>query len=82
MPETLPQTKPRQKPSRLPPLAPIAVPRKMAWQMLGIGETKLDELVRNGELESYLEGTARRILTASIHSYVARKVAASKTDRS
>ena len=54
----------------------------MAWQMLGIGETKLDELVRNGELESYLEGTARRILTASIHSYVARKVAASKTDRS
>ena len=66
--------------ARLP--EPLAVSPRHACLLLGIGTTRLYQLIGNGELESYLEGTARRILTASIHSYVARKVAASKTDRS
>jgi hypothetical protein len=75
MPETISQT----KPSRLPPMPPIAVPPKVAWQMLGIGETTLFKLLKNGELESFLEGSARRILVSSIHDYVRRRVEESKT---
>jgi excisionase family DNA binding protein len=77
---TTPQTK--LKPSRLPPMMPIAVPRRTAWQLLGIGETKLDQLVASGELASYREGSARRILMSSINDYISRRVAASATDKS
>jgi excisionase family DNA binding protein len=37
------------------------------------------ELIRNGELDSYLDGRRRLITTASIRAYVERKLAASKT---
>src|SRR5262249_55562521 len=60
----------------------LSVSPRVAGEMLGFGKTHVFKLLKTGELESYLEGTARRILTASIHSYVARKVAASKPDKS
>jgi excisionase family DNA binding protein len=66
-------------PSRLPPQSPIAVPPRRAWEMLGLGQTTLFKLLKNGELESFREGSARRILVSSIHDYVRRRVEESKT---
>jgi excisionase family DNA binding protein len=80
MPETVSQTKAtsRGRPSRLPPLTPIAVPPRVAWAMLGVGKTTLFRLLKAGELQGYLEGSARRILVSSIHEYVQRRLAASR----
>jgi hypothetical protein len=41
-----------------------------------VGNTRLYELLSAGELESYLDGRARRITMASIRTRVARLVAA------
>jgi hypothetical protein len=46
-----------------------------AWQMLGCGNTHGYALLKAGELESFLDGRARKITTASIHSYIAKKLA-------
>jgi excisionase family DNA binding protein len=43
---------------------------------LGVGREKLYQLINNGELESYTEGKARKILWPSIHAYVKRRLAA------
>jgi excisionase family DNA binding protein len=53
-----------------------ATPRQTC-AALSIGVTKLYELLGNGELSSYKEGKARRILVSSIREYVARRLAAS-----
>lgn len=42
--------------------------------LLSIGNTRLYELIRTGELDSYLEGRARRITMESIQRRVARKL--------
>jgi excisionase family DNA binding protein len=49
-----------------------------ACAMLGVCIDKLYILLRNGEIESYLEGRNRRIPVASIRAYVERKVAAAQ----
>ena len=43
--------------------------------LLSIGNTHLYELISTGELDSYLEGRARRITVESIQRRVARLVA-------
>ena len=43
--------------------------------MLGCGNTRGYELLAAGELESFLDGRARKITVASIHAYVARQLA-------
>jgi hypothetical protein len=55
-----------------------ASPRE-TWEALSIGSTKGYELLGSGELVSYHEGKARRILVSSIRDYVARRLAAEKT---
>jgi hypothetical protein len=45
--------------------------------MLGCGNTRGYELLAAGELESFLDGRARKITVESIHNYIARKLAAS-----
>ena len=50
-----------------------------AWQMLGCGNTHGYKLLNDGELDSFLDGTARKIVVASIHRYIARKLAAAAT---
>jgi hypothetical protein len=50
-----------------------------AWQMLGCGNTHGYELLNAGELDSFLDGKARIIVVASIHRYIARKLAAAAT---
>ena len=45
--------------------------------MLGIGITHLYQLIAAGELDTYLDGRARKITVASIHRRIARLLAAS-----
>jgi Helix-turn-helix domain len=42
--------------------------------ILKIGRAKLYELLNSGELESYLEGSSRKITCRSIDAYVQRRL--------
>jgi excisionase family DNA binding protein len=59
-------------------IEPLAVKPADAWRLLGIGNTHGYQLLRDGELVSYLDGTNRRITTESIRNYIARQVATSR----
>jgi len=48
---------------------------KSARRMLDCSNTHLYELINSKEIESYRDGKSRKILIASIRSYVARKCA-------
>ena len=50
-----------------------------ACQMLGIGRTRLYELLAKDELRSYCDGKSRKITVDSIHDFVARRLAAAET---
>jgi excisionase family DNA binding protein len=54
---------------------PLVVPPREAWRLLGVGNTTGYALLAAGELESITIGRARRITTASIHRYIARRLA-------
>ena len=54
------------------PIEPICVRVNDAARMIGIGRTKLYELIANGELETVKLGKATRITTASLHRLVER----------
>src|SRR5262245_55294238 len=56
-------------------LSPLAVSPRKACVLLDCGNTHLYELLRNGELESYLDGRARRITMESIHRRITRLLA-------
>lgn len=56
-------------------LEPLAVTPRQACILLGIGTTRLYELIGKRELESYLDGRARRITLESIRRRVARLLA-------
>jgi len=62
-------------------LEPLAVSPRQACLLLGIGNTRLYELIRDRELVTYHEGRARRITMESIHARLARLVAAGDTAR-
>jgi hypothetical protein len=53
---------------------PLLVRPRTAWLMLGCGNTHGYELLNGGELESFLDGKARKITVESIHRYIARKL--------
>jgi excisionase family DNA binding protein len=53
-------------------LEPLAVSPRQACLLLGIGNTRLYELIHDGELVTYHEGRARRITMESICARVAR----------
>jgi excisionase family DNA binding protein len=73
-PNVMPQS--RRQAVAVEALTALAVPPKVAAQMLGYGLTHLYKLLNRGELESYLDGGARRILVTSINAYVTRKLEA------
>jgi hypothetical protein len=50
---------------------PIVVRRQVAASMLGIGTTKLDELVASRQVEARKSGRSLLILVASLEAYVA-----------
>jgi excisionase family DNA binding protein len=51
---------------------PICVRVNDAARMIGVGRTKLYELISNGELETVKIGKSTRITTASLHRLVER----------
>ena len=55
------------------PVEPICVRINDAARMIGIGRTKLYELISSGELETVKIGKATRVTTASLHDLVRRK---------
>ena len=55
---------------------PLIVSPRRAWMMLNCGNTHGYELLKAGELESFLDGRSRKIIVESIHRYIARKLAA------
>jgi excisionase family DNA binding protein len=56
-------------------LEPLAVTPRQACILLGVGNTRLYQLISNGELESYLDGRARRITMRGIRRRIARLLA-------
>jgi hypothetical protein len=57
----------------------LVVSPRRARYMLDCGHTRLYELLKNNELESYLDGRSRKIIVASIHRHIARRLEAEKT---
>jgi excisionase family DNA binding protein len=58
----------------------VATPNQtMAY--IGVGREKLYQLINEGELESYTEGSSRKILWPSIHALVKRRLAAEAARR-
>jgi excisionase family DNA binding protein len=58
-----------------PSVAPLAVSPREACRLLSLGMSRLYGLMRAGKLQSYEDGRARRIPMASIHAYIARRLA-------
>ena len=52
----------------------LAVRPRRACEMLSVGMTRLYELIGDGSLVTYIDGGSRRITTASIRAYVARRI--------
>jgi excisionase family DNA binding protein len=57
-------------------IEPLAVSPRQACLLLGIGTTRLYELIRDRDLVAYHEGRARRITMESIRARVARLIGA------
>jgi excisionase family DNA binding protein len=56
-------------------LEPLAVSPRRACQLLDVGNTRLYQLISDGELDTYLDGRSRKITVASIHRRIARLLA-------
>jgi hypothetical protein len=65
----------------LDPIGPLVVRPTQAMLMLNCGREQLYELINAGELDSYLDGAARKITVASIHQRIERKLAEAKSVR-
>jgi hypothetical protein len=66
----------------LPDHAPLVVKPKEARRLLSCSHTRLYELLATRELDSFRDGGARKITVASIHHYIARKLAANSATAS
>jgi excisionase family DNA binding protein len=62
-------------PSTQASVTPLAVPPRDACGLLSLSMSRLYDLLRAGELQSYGDGRTRRITMASIHAYIARRLA-------
>jgi hypothetical protein len=60
-------------------LEPLAVSPRQACRLLSIGNTYLYGLINNDELETYLEGGARKITMRSIRARQERQLAVSRS---
>ncbi len=54
------------------PIEPLCVRVNDAARMIGVGRTKLYELISSGELETVKIGKATRVTTASLRELVKR----------
>jgi hypothetical protein len=53
---------------------PLVVGTAEAGRLGGWGKTKLFQLIRSGELQSFMDGSVRRITVESIEARIARKL--------
>jgi hypothetical protein len=60
---------------------PLAVSPRVAAVMCGCGITKIYDLIGSGELESYLDGSARKITTRSIRARFERLIARAQSSQ-
>ena len=56
-----------------PSVEPICVKVNDAARMIGVGRTKLYELIADGEVETVKLGKSSRVITASLHRLVMRQ---------
>ena len=56
-----------------PSVEPICVKVNDAARMIGVGRTKLYELIADGEVETVKLGKSTRVITASLHRLVMRQ---------
>ncbi len=63
-------------------IQPLAVKTRDAWTMLGCSNAHGYKLIAEGQVDSFLEGRIRKVVVASIHAYIERKLAAEKRDKS
>jgi hypothetical protein len=56
----------------------LVVKPKVAWKMLGCSNTRGYELINAKELDTFLDGRSRKIVVASIHRYIERRLAANQ----
>jgi hypothetical protein len=54
---------------------PLVVSPREAWRMLNCGNTHGYALLARNELQSYLDGRKRKIVVASVHRLIARRLA-------
>ena len=66
------------KQSAFSEIEPLVVRSGAAMRMGGHGKTKLFELIKAGEYESFLDGRIRLITTASIRARIQRKLEESR----
>jgi hypothetical protein len=59
-----------------PPLLPLIVSMKEAGHLLSCGHDQIYDLLRAGELESFMEGHRRKITMRSIQTLIAKRLAA------
>ena len=57
---------------------PLVISPRRAAFLLSVGKTKLFELIKSSQLETYLEGRSRKITVRSIHALVAQRIAAAR----
>jgi excisionase family DNA binding protein len=53
---------------------PLVARPDTAARLLQCGRTELYKMINNGELESYLDGSSRKITMRSIHARIERKL--------
>jgi hypothetical protein len=53
---------------------PLVVSPRRACHLLDCGTTRLYELINGGELQSFRDGTSRKIVLASIRNYITRQL--------
>jgi hypothetical protein len=58
----------------------LVVSPRRARHMLDCGNTRLYELLKNNELDSYLDGRSRKITVASIHRHIAQGLKGRRAD--
>jgi hypothetical protein len=68
-------------PSQLGPNGSLVASPNETMTYIGVGRAKLYELLNGDELESYVEGSSRKILWPSIHAYVKRRLVAEAARR-